>query len=359
MSAINSCIGTRFAHWLRLLLLGLLVQVGTVGAEPAELSARPVQVKVLTLGGDAASTTPGFSGRVEAGDSAQLSFRVAGQIAAMHVLMGAKVSKGDTLAELKPTDYQLKLQASQAEYELARLAAERADTLFQRKLVSEDQQETAQANLATSEARLEQAREQLSYTRLVAPFDGSIAFTFAMPSEVISPQQPILTLQDTSKVDIRFNLPQHYQSLLHGDTPATFQLVFDLQPGKLVDAVIKDIQLRPDPDTNSYPITLTAREPADFSPRPGMSARVFIRHPGMSRNELRIPKEALFDRDGGRAHVWLVDPVASSIRKTPILLDEAGLLLEGLKPGDSIVAAGVGGLAEGQIVQRWEREGGL
>jgi RND family efflux transporter MFP subunit len=359
MSAINSGISPRFWRWLPLLVLGVLVQGGAVRAAPAQISAGPVQVKVFTVGGDAASTTPGFSGRVEAGDSAQLSFRVAGQIAAMHVLMGASVSKGDVLAQLKPTDYQLKLQASQAEYELARLAAERADTLFQRRLVSEDQQETAQANLAISDARLEQAREQLSYTRLVAPFDGSIAFTYAMPSEVVSPQQPILTLQDTSKVDIRFNLPQHYQALLQGQTPATFQLVFDLQPGKLVDAVLKDIQLRPDPDTNSYPITLTAPEPEDFSPRPGMSARVFIRHPGMSRSEWRIPSEALFDRDGGRAHVWLIDPAASSIRKTPILLDEAGLLLEGLKPGDSIVAAGAARLVEGQVVQRWEREGGL
>jgi hypothetical protein len=64
-------------------------------------------------------------------------------------------------------------------------------------LVSEDVYDTTQTLMATSRARLEQARERLSHSQLRAPFNGSVAF-YALPSEVVASTQPILYLQDIS-----------------------------------------------------------------------------------------------------------------------------------------------------------------
>ena len=77
----------------------------------------PTPVKVLTA--YTADEAPSFPGRVEAGDSAMLAFRVAGQLRELKVRMGNQVEKGAILAELDPTDYRLNLDARQAEFDLA------------------------------------------------------------------------------------------------------------------------------------------------------------------------------------------------------------------------------------------------
>jgi RND family efflux transporter MFP subunit len=268
------------------------------------------------------------------------------------------VAKGDVLAELDPTDYLLNLEARKAEYELARLGAERARSLHGRQLISEDKFDTAQTRLATTGARLEQAREQVSYCKLTAPFEGSVAFTYAMPSEVVAAQQPVLTLQDTRTLDIQFNLPPRFQPLLSGDSAATFKVEFDLLQGVLHEARYKEVSLQPDPDTSSYPVTLQVDEPQDFTLRPGMSVRVRLYHPSFFVGRWSLPQEALFERSGDRAHVWRIDE-HQAVHKTAVTLDKAGFLLDGLNPGDRIVAAGVAGLTEGQTVRHWVREGGL
>lgn len=348
------------------LLLSLAASLSLYGVAKGErdvpessLQQVATPVKVLALRGSTADEVPGFPGRVEAGDSALLAFRVGGQIRDLKVRMSDSVEQGAVLAELDPTDYQLNVDARQAEFDLALLEAERASTLFTQKLISEDQYDTAQTVLATSRAKLQQAREQLSFCKLTAPFAGSIAFTYAMPSEVVGPQQPILTLQDTSTLDIHFNLPPRYQPLLEAEDRAAFTVTFELLPGVPLEARSKEVSMQPDPDTNSYPMTLSVEAPANFSARPGMPVSVRLHHPSLLRSRWVLPWEALFDVSAETAHVWRIDPSSMTVHKTAIELGEGGVLLSGLKPGDRIVAAGVDRLGEGQRVRPWVREGGL
>ena len=117
--------------------------------------------------------------------------------------------------------------------------------------------------------------------------------------------------------------------------------------------------MQPDPDTNSYPVTLLVTSPADFSAMPGMPASVRLHHPSLSDTRWAPPAEALFDRSGEVAHVWRIDTSNMTIQKVAVELDAGGVLLAGLSPGDQIVAAGVDRLQEGQRVRPWVREGGL
>jgi RND family efflux transporter MFP subunit len=316
-------------------------------------------VKVMALEGFSPGEAPDFPGHVEAGDSAQLAFRVPGQIEQLHVRMGDRVKQGDVLAELDDTDYRLNVDARQAEYDLAALDAERASYLYSQQLISEDQYDTAQTALATSGARLQQAEEQLSHTRLVAPFAGAIAFTYAMPHEVVSSRQPILNLQDISSLDIRFNLPIRFQPLLEAPEPATFSVSFDLVPGIELPARYREANMQADPDTNSYPVILEGQAPDDFSARPGMPVHVRLYHPSLLQTRWVLPEEALLEHTGERAYVWRIEPSTMTLHKTAVQLDGENVLLAGLKPGDRIVAAGVARLQEGQRVRPWVREGGL
>jgi RND family efflux transporter MFP subunit len=349
-------------------LTGVLVAMAALlslyGVARGEVSATrpgardvPVPIKVITAYID--TEVPEFPGRVDAGNSALLAFRVAGQLSELKVRMGERVEMGAVLAELDPTDFQLNLDARQAEYDLARLEAERASTLYQQELISEDQYDISQTALATSRASLEQAREQLSFCKLTAPFGGAIAFTYAMPSENVTPQQAIVNLQDTSSLEIQFNLPPRFHSLLKGDDRANFSVMFELMPGIYLDARYKEENMQPDPDTNSYPVTLQVAAPDDFSARPGMPVSVRLHHHSLAQDRWIPPVEAMFGREGNSAQVWRIDPTTMTVHQAELVLDADGVLLSGLQPGDQIVAAGVDRLEEGQRVRPWLREGGL
>jgi len=353
-----SLAGLVFALAASLLFYGVARGEGSASLpSPQATREAPTSVKVLTA--FTADEAPSFPGRVEAGDSAMLAFRVAGQLRELKVRMGDQVEKGTILAELDPTDYRLNLDARQAEFDLAQLEAERASTLYQQKLISEDQYDTAQTVLATNAARLEQARKELSFCQLSAPFAGAIAFTYAMPSEIVSPQQPILNLQNTSTLDIRFNLPPRFQRLLEGEDRAVFTVMFELMPGVHLDAQYKEAGMQPDPDTNSYPVTLLVNSPDDFSARPGMPVTVRLHHPSLSSGPWVLPAEAIFDRSGDVAHVWRIETSSMTVKKVVVELGSGGALQAGLNPGDQIIAAGVDRLQEGQRVRPWVREGGL
>ncbi|WP_162846183.1 efflux RND transporter periplasmic adaptor subunit [Seongchinamella sediminis] len=328
-------------------------------ALPSAAAEAPTPVKVLRFAPASADEVPRFPGKVAAGDSALLAFRVGGQIADLQVRMGDRVQQGALLAALDPTDYQLQLDAREAEYQLAKLEAERADTLYQQRLISEDAYDTARAALATSEARLEQAREQLSFCQLRAPFAGAIAFTYAMPQEVVGPQQPILNLQDISTLEVRFNLPPRYQPLLHTGQAAKFSVSFELMPGLVVAARYKESDRQPDPDTNSYPVTLAIASPGQLSARPGMPVTVSLYHPSLMSSAWRLPAEAFIVRREGGGSVWRIDPDTMTVQRTELVLSADGALIAGLARGDLVIAAGVDRLREGQRVQRWVREEGL
>ena len=326
---------------------------------PALIQGFSTPVKVLTFPTLGDHGEPIFPGRVEAGDSAFLAFRVEGQLKELNVRMGQRVAKDALLAELDPTDFQLNFDARQAEFDLAQLEAERASTLFAQQLVSEDQYDTAQTGLATRRARLEQAREQLSYCQLRAPFAGVIAFTYVMPSEVVQPPEPILDLHDMSTLEVHFSLPSQYQVLLEGESRAKFFVTFELMPGVPLEARYKEVGMQSDPDTNSYPITLLVDSSDDFPARPGMPVSVRLSHPELALHRWVLPREALFDVTDDQAHVWRIDPSTMTIQKVSIELNADGVPRTGLSPGDQVVAAGVDHLTSGQRVQPWVREEGL
>ena len=71
-----------------------------------------------------------YPGKVKAAEDANLSFRVSGTIRKIYVKDGTRVRKGQLLADLDPTDYQIQLDATEAEYLQVKSEAERVMALY-------------------------------------------------------------------------------------------------------------------------------------------------------------------------------------------------------------------------------------
>lgn len=340
------------------LMAGALLLTGCsdVQSFPIQESEKPV--KILLVPHIEPAQSHRFSAQIEAGHRAQLAFRVPGQIDSVSVRMGEPVNQGTVLATLDPTDYLIAVEARQAEYELARVRLARTERLFAQQLTSEDQRDRAQTALTVARAQLEQAKTDLAYTQLLAPFDGAISLTHKRAHEVVGANEPVLNLQGDQALDIAFNLPGRFAHLLDDARSVQFLVNVAHHSDLHLPARYKESDAQPDRDTNSYRVILTVDRPRDLNLLPGMAAEVVASLPSADRPRWQLPTEAIVSRDGHRVTVWQVDD-DDRLLPLELHLDEQGAVVTGATAGTRLVAAGANELKAGQKVRHWVREGGL
>jgi RND family efflux transporter MFP subunit len=120
--------------------------------------ARPVKTMLVTAG-DGVHTRV-FSGKIEAGNKAELAFQVSGPIVALPVKEGQRVKKGELIAQIRKVDFESRLSAVKAELDRARatLRALRQGARPEMQRQLEAQQRAAAANLAKARAEFERTQ---------------------------------------------------------------------------------------------------------------------------------------------------------------------------------------------------------
>lgn len=73
-------------------------------------------VRLFTVKNADAASVQEFPGRVKAAEEVNMAFKVSGTLMNVHVEEGGKVRKGQLVAEIDPRDYQVQLDAAEAEF---------------------------------------------------------------------------------------------------------------------------------------------------------------------------------------------------------------------------------------------------
>lgn len=327
-------------------------------SEPAEPLIKPVKllaVKDLTV-----DDSDAFLARIDATHRAQLSFQVGGEVEKLLVRMGQGVEKGEVLATLDPKDLQLALDAAQAQYALAKTQWERAESLYSKKLISTDSYDQKETQYKAALASFEQAKTDLSYTKIQAPFDGVVSYTYVKPYQVVGEKQEILNLIDNTTLDVSFTLPVSYAESvsLSALKNAEMWVTMDSEPSKRIPGKFKEISTQPNIDTNSYEAIVTITRPTDRNLLTGMTGQVHIAKQNKS-NAMTLPTSAWVNKQESQGEVWVMDSSTQQVSKVTLSLNESGAIESGLDNNDYVVIAGVERLVEGQVVKAWIREEGI
>lgn len=327
-------------------------------SEPAEPLIKPVKllaVKDLTV-----DDSDAFLARIDATHRAQLSFQVGGEVEKLLVRMGQGVEKGEVLATLDPKDLQLALDAAQAQYALAKTQWERAKSLYSKKLISTDSYDQKETQYKAALASFEQAKTDLSYTKIQAPFDGVVSYTYVKPYQVVGEKQEILNLIDNTTLDVSFTLPVSYAESvsLSALKNAEMWVTMDSEPSKRIPGKFKEISTQPNIDTNSYEAIVTITRPTDRNLLTGMTGQVHIAKQNKS-NAMTLPTSAWVNKQDKQGEVWVMDSSTQQVNKVTLSLNKSGAIESGLDNNDYVVIAGVERLVEGQVVKAWIREEGI
>ena len=159
--------------------MGLLTACGNSEKKSDEAKVHSVMT-VLPLNRQE-SAVKNFTGVVKENSTISLSFRTAGQIAKILVKEGSHVRSGQLVATLDTKDYQLAVDAAQSQYNQLKDEVERMRKLHEANSLAGNDFEKATSGLEQLGIKLQNAKNQLSYTQLRAPVDGTIQNGYKCP----------------------------------------------------------------------------------------------------------------------------------------------------------------------------------
>lgn len=278
-----------------------------------------------------------------------MAFKVSGSLKQVSVQEGKYVRQGELLAQIDPRDYELQLQAVEAEWQNVKAEAERVMGLYTDSVATASDYDKARYGLQQITAKRDNAQNQLADTKLYAPFDGYVKHRLFDPPAVVGAGMPVVTLHSSSMPEVEIFIPS---SVYHrrGDI-ASFEAAFDF----LEKAVpLRLVSISPNVNSNQlYTVRLALPSSVGEKPSVGMLAMVDVRFRAASGDAVEIPASAIF-HENSSDYVWII--VGDKVEKRAV--EMAGLhtngsatITSGLEEGDIIVSAGVNRLKEGQMVK--------
>ena len=350
--------------------------IGCSKAEPPKQPEVARPAKIFTVVGPDELMIRSFPGEVQASDEANMAFRVSGKLVEFPAKRGFPVKQGDLLARLDPADFQAAVNHAQAQYDLSVAQYNRAAELVERQLVSQAETDQRLAAMKVRKSDLTRARNNVDYTQLIAPFDGVVARRMAENYENVTAGQVVLVLQTGQMVDVIVDIPEsivaRVERVVSERDPKPVQIRFGSTKDRTYTAHYKEHETNADPATLTFKVTFSLPAPDDLNVLPGMSATVIADLSRLFSEELAavtlVPIEAVFSAeeeplDADLKQVWVVDPESMRTTRRDVkvgpLKGQKIAILEGLEPGELIIAAGVNAVREGMWVRPMKRERGL
>lgn len=316
-----------------------------------------------------------FSGRLRATAGARLSFRVGGKVAERRVDIGSKVLAGQEIARLEDDDFRLRRDRAQAQLDTAgaevrraRAALDRIQALYASDNATRDQLDNALAALDSAEGvrlasqrALDLAVRELSYTRLGAGRSGVVADLRLEAGENVAPGQWVVEIAESAgSLEVEWSVPE---GLIGGFQVGMGVDVGLASVGGTAQATVIEVGAAPRGAVAGYPV-VARLEGEDPRRRPGMAAEVTAdlgRHGSADTDipsgAVLLPSHAVAGDPNGHYVLVLGDGEGDSrtvMRRTVTIghIRPEGLeILDGVRAGETVVAAGVGFLDDGQTVR--------
>lgn len=349
---------------------------GGMGFPPAAVSLQKVEARAYPV-------TFEYVGQAIGSKDAEVRARVTGIVEKRFYQEGATVKFGTPLFQIDPRPYQAQVAAAEAE--LARAQAQKAQAdrevarlvpLAERRAIGQkeaddarSQAELAAAAIKAAEAKLTQARLDLSYTRVLAPIAGVTGRALQSEGSLATANQTLLTtISQQDPIWVAFNVSENERLKLEraraaGEMRVPATAAWDVEL-KLADGSsfprlgkINFADARINPQTGTYEMRATVGN-GDGAIKPGQFLRVVLK--GAERvNAIAVPQTAVMDGPQGKfVYVAGKDKDGKDVAlPRGIVVGEwtqgngnLWIVESGLKSGDAVIVDGMARLMPGAAI---------
>ena len=331
-------------------------------SENAQSTEKVRPAKLITVKAASIQRELSFPAVIEASQSAELTFQIAGEIRELNVLEGDNVQRGAVIAKLDQRDAQNRLAQAKAEFDNAEAEFQRAERLFAQDAIARSVLDTRRTQRDVARASLATSQKALSDTVLRAPFTGGVSRVFARQFQNVQAKEAIVILQ-SSEVEAIMNVPSAIVARSEQLENLETRVVLDAAPDNPVIAQFKEASGVADQATQTYSISFTFTPPEDLLILPGMTATIesdllFANASDIVAEGISVPLSAIL-AEGDARFVWIVQNDGTIAKKSVRLSPDLGeniTVVDGLVGGETIVGAGVNFFHEGMKVRPWNPE---
>lgn len=326
-----------------------------VRVEPAALGQLDVQIKSI--------------GTVTPLNTVTVQSRVSGVLEKVVFEEGARVEQGALLAEIDPLPYRAQLEQAEGQLQQnrAKLENARADLKLYEQLWEQDsiarqqlsdQRALVQELLGTvraNQAQVDDARLQLSWTRITAPLSGRLGLRKVDQGNLVtgSEAEGLVSITQTQPIAVNFTVPEvdvpALREARRGDTPLRVEVLDRGEQRVLATGELTTLDNQIDTSTG------TLRVRAQFANEdealfPNQFVNVHLRLKTLE-SVVTIPGDAVqFGTE--RNYVYVVQDNKAYVRHVVLgaTADGRVAVTEGLEPGELVVLEGLDRLRDGKQV---------
>lgn len=305
---------------------------------------------------------------LQATKNIEVRSRLDGLLSKIHIQEGQVVRRGQTLFTISNPELNIDLNKAIAKYrsvkadaEVAKVEVERVQLLVDNEVVAETELQLAKAkynallaSVEVAQAEMDAVKKRISYSTIVAPFDGMVDRIPLKEGSLITQESLLTTISDISTMKAYFNISEneYYQLMKTG------QLADDILEIKLVlpdgslyahHGTLAPAESEIDASTGNIAFKVLFSNPQSML-RHGTSGKILISR--ALDNALLVPQKAVFEiQDKNFVYILNNDSIVKmkSIQVSERLAD-LYLLKGGLQTGDRIVVEGIQTLKDGQKI---------
>jgi membrane fusion protein (multidrug efflux system) len=308
------------------------VPVVNVTAQPAEAQDWGVEVAAI--------------GVLEANRGVDVTTSVAGLVQQIRFESGEKVSQGQVLVQLDADVERANLASAQAALKLAKADLARGQSLRATDNISKATLEQRQSEYEVKSAEVAALAAQIEKKVITAPFDGSLGIRKINVGQYLDAGNPIVNVQDLTKMLINFSVSQKELSDLH--VGEDIRMTTDAYPMQFFDGKISAIEPLVNQQTGMVEVQ-GSFDNSDGLLRPGMFAKLAILLPARMQVVV-VPQVAIsyslygdfiyIAKEGKSEQGEAVTTVERRIVKSGERRGGFVLIEDGLKAGEMVVTSG-------------------
>lgn len=302
-----------------------------------------------------------FPAKVMAKTTVDLAFRVSGRLQSVNLPEGKTIKKGRVIARLEPEPFERAVRMAEVRLKQAELELSRVKAIATKGIGSEKSVDNAEVAYELAEIELENAKADLEYSVLKAPFDAMVSKRLIENKGFISPGTPIARLQDLSRIHFKFDIPERLVNQYSRSQISKASAYIDGAINRDFDIEYVEYSTEPDPVSQTYEVVYAMDALPGVEITPGVRATVTLKGSGDNMPQvLGVPVSALVTGSDDSMAVWVYDEKEQRIHNQKVtvgpMVDGWVAVLSGLEQGQKVVSAGVTRMKEGLLVRPFDMQ---
>ncbi len=317
----------------------------------------PAQIAAVTAGSEAVPHFATAIGSLAAVHQVTITPEIGGRLTQIFFTAGGAVKAGEPLIQINDAPERGDLASYEAQVRMAKVTVERNTELARKQFASRETVDQNQSQLDQARAGILKTEAIIAQKLVKAPFAGRLGVRQVEVGQYLNPGAPVVTLTDLQHLYVNFTLPSTQRAEIK--LGQQVNVTADAFPGRIFTATVTTIEPQVRADTRTMMVQATMTNP-DEALLAGMYINAAVVLPPEPDNVV-LPETAVdYTLYGDSVYVIREDgtapdgkPVLKAFRtpvKTGPRWDGKVAILDGVKPGDQVVAAGQVKLQNGAAV---------